>query len=269
MSTSHAASRVAPMLSLAFGVTAAAYEPSLPQNRIVAPELGPIEPLHPRLGDPTKPANGTDIAIAGLGFGGDGRITYVITNRGREAATMPFVADIEVDGKRADTIKHPPLPARSQQRVVSNIAEPAACGPTKLRVMADSQQVVPESDETNNAASREPVPPCPDLTARIEKDSVNNNLEYYAKVRVKNGGNLVAKGPFTVRVNIQAGATAVAKLKEPTLDSLAPGETFTIKDDEKHWNTTPTTIHVVVDRFRVVRESDETNNVVSRTLGGL
>lgn len=68
---------------------------------------------------------------------------------------------------------------------------------------------------------------------------------------------------------IQVGATGVAKLKEPTIESLAPGETFTVKDDDKHWNTTATGYHVVVDRFGAVKESDETNNVVQRTLGGL
>jgi hypothetical protein len=268
MSATHTATWIAAIASLIFGVAAPAYEPPLPQNRILPPELGPIEPLQPRLAGAMKPVNGTDIAVVGLGFGADGRITYMVMNRGRDAAVSPFVADIDVDGRRADTIKHPPLPAWSQQRAISNLAESPSCGMTKLRVAADSQQLVAESDETNNAYSREQVPPCPDFTARVEKVPVNNHLEYYGKVHVKNRGNLAAKRSFTVRVMIQAGATGVAKLKEPTIVALAPGETFTLKDDDKHWNTTQTTFHVVIDRFFAVNESDETNNVVESTLGG-
>ena len=36
-----------------------------------------------------------------------------------------------------------------------------------------------------------------------------------------------------------------------------------------NWNTTKTTFHAVVDRFFAVEESDETNNVLDTTLGGL
>lgn len=261
---------LAGVASLTLGTGVAAVELPLPQNRIAPPpELGPIEPLHPRLAATMRPVAGTDITVAALGFDADGRISYVMVNRGRAASGSPFVADIEIDGKRADTIKHPALPAQSQQRAISNVAESPSCGLTRLRVAADSQSLVAESDETNNALSRDSVPPCPDLTASVEKDSVNNNLEYYGKVHVKNRGNLVTKRNFTVRIMIQVGATGVAKLKEPTIESLAPGETFTVKDDDKHWNTTATGYHVVVDRFGAVKESDETNNVVQRTLGGL
>lgn len=261
---------LAGVASLTLGTGVAAVELPLPQNRIAPPpELGPIEPLNLRFAGVLRPVNGTDIAVAALGFGADGRISYVVVNQGRTAGDSPFVADIEIDGKRADTIKHPALPAQSQQRAISNVAESPGCGLTRLRVAADSQHIVTESDETNNAVSRESVPPCPDLTASVEKESVNNNLEYYGKVHVKNRGNLVTKRNFTVRIMIQVGATGVAKLKEPTIESLAPGETFTVKDDDKHWNTTATGYHVVVDRFGAVKESDETNNVVQRTLGGL
>ncbi|MGQ0835561.1 MAG: CARDB domain-containing protein [Gammaproteobacteria bacterium] len=261
---------LAAIVSVAFAGGAAAYEPPLPQNKLAPPELGPIEPLQQRFGPlPRRPPAGTDIAVGGLGFGTDGRITYWVMNRGDAAASGPFVVDIEVEGRRADTIKHPPLPAQSQQRAVSNIAESPTCGVTRLRAAADSQRVVAEIDETNNALARDQVPPCPDLTAKVEKDSVNNHLEYYGKVIVRNQGNLAAKRSFTVRVMIQVGATGVAKLKEPTVASLAPGETFTIKDDDKHWNTTATGYHVVLDRFFAVKEADETNNVVIRTIGGL
>lgn len=268
MSTARTTTAVAAIASLCAATEAAAYDPPLPQNRILPPELGPIEPIPARLARTLPQVDGTDIVVTALGFGTDGRIVYVVANRGRQASASPFVTDIDVDGRRADTIKHPPLPARSQQRAVSNLAGSLTCGATKLRALADAQQLVVESDETNNAGLREDVPPCPDLTVSVEKESVNNHLEYYAKVHVKNRGNLVAKGPFTVRAKITAGLTGVPKLKEPSLQTLGPGETFTIKDDEKHWNTTQTHVHVVVDRFETVRESDETNNVTTGTIGG-
>jgi subtilase family serine protease len=268
VSTPKTSAAVALLATLCVVTGAAAYDPPLPQNRILTPELGPIEPISARFAASLRPVDGADITIAGTGFGTDGRIAYIVVNRGRDAGASPFVTDIDVDGRRADTIKHPALPARSQQRVVSNLASSTGCVATNLRVLADAQQLVAESDETNNALLREDVPPCPDLTVSVEKDSVNNHLEYYAKVHVKNRGNLVAKGPFTVRAEIAAGLGGIPKLKEPTIQSLAPGETFTLKDDEKHWNTTQTHLHVVVDRFGTVRESNENNNVTTATLGG-
>lgn len=251
------------LLSIAGSTTAAADLP-LPVNKIQPPEVGPIEPVQVKPGE--KPTQGTDLDLTALRFLGDGRISYIVRNVGQVGATSPYVVDLEVAGKRADTIKHPPLPARSQQRVISNLAAAPTCSLTNLRALADTQRLVAESDEANNIAMRDVVPPCPDLVASIEKDSLNNHLEYQGKGVVTNRGTMKTRREFTLRFYGQCGLGGTPWIKEPKVPLLAPGESFKVKEEDKHWGTTSCGYHIVADRFGDIPESDETNNVTNRSL---
>src|SRR5262245_10004455 len=122
-----------------------AVDAPLPQNRIQPPEIGPIEPLQVKPGEALKPAQGTDLNLTALRFLEDGRISYVVRNLGETAASSQYVVDLEVEGQRLDTIKHPPLPGRTQQRAVSNLASAPSCALTKLRALADTQRLVTET----------------------------------------------------------------------------------------------------------------------------
>lgn len=254
------------LVLLVLGSVQALADVPLPVNKIQPPEIGPIEPVQVKPGDVLKPVQGTDLNLTALRFLEDGRISYIVRNLGQTAASSPYVVDIEVEGKRADTIKHQALPARSQQRAISNLAAAPSCALTKLRALADTQRLVAESDEANNIVMRDVVPPCPDLVASIEKDSVNNNLEYQAKGVVTNRGTTGTRREFTLRFYGQCGLGGVPWLKEPKVPLLAPGESFKVKEEDKHWGTTSCNYHVVADRFGDIPEPDESNNTADRGL---
>lgn len=150
-------------------------------QKIAPPEVGPVEPITTKLGGPgpsTKPPAKADLVTTSLGLTNDGRMTYIVANVGQSPANSPFVTDLYIAGKREDTIKHNTLPARSRQRVISNLARPDACTATQLRIALDTQQLVNEHDEGNNRRERTLTPPCPDLVVDIDKDSVSNGLKY-------------------------------------------------------------------------------------------
>lgn len=233
-------------------------------------EKGPIMPLEgkPRL---SKSPQGSDLAIGSVGFANDGRVTYTVENRGNSAANSPFVVDILINGERKDTVKHDPLPPLTIQRVHSTLARPDACNSVTIRVVADSQSLVTEHSETNNTRDRNAVPPCPDLVVKITKDSVNNHLEYRAKVKVTNKGNLSTRKPFTVILTGgPGGGTGIFSLPvlaQRRIDPLAPGESKSFYEGGKHWGTTGMNYFALADRFEEISESDEGNNDDKKSMG--
>ena len=126
------------------------------------PELGPVQPFNAKTTGLLPPQQ-TDLAVTLFGLTADGRMTYIVINRGRIAANSPFVVDLFIDGTRKDTVKHNALPPLSQQQVISNLARPEVCSAVQLRIAVDTQQLVSEADEANNTQGKQLVPPCPDL----------------------------------------------------------------------------------------------------------
>ncbi len=254
---------------------AADFRTAAVEKKLIAPELGPIEPISTKWGSlGAKPPAQADLAVISLGVTSDGRMTYVVANIGQTAANSPFVADLYIGGKREDTIKHNPLPARSQQRVVSNLARPEVCTATLFRAAVDTQQLVAEADEGNNARERTLVPPCPDLVVDIDKDSVSNGLKYRAKVQVTNRGNLSTKREFTVMLMGTSGGIsptgwgALPVLNQRRIGPLAPGQTASFYEGGDHLGTTTFNYRALVDRFDEIRESNESNNEKRETMGG-
>jgi len=198
----------------------------------------------------------------------------IVANPGQTAANSPFFVDLFIAGKRVDTVKHNPLPGRSQQRVISNLARPEVCTATQFRIALDTQQLVNERDEGNNTQQKTSTPPCPDLVVDIDKDSVSNGFKYRAKVQVTNRGNLSTKRQFTVILMGTSGGVsptgwgALPVLKQKRMGSLAPNQTESFYEGGDHLGTTTFSYRALADRFNEIRESNENNNEKRETMGG-
>jgi len=239
-------------------------------KKITPPELGPVQSFNAKTGG-LLPSQQTDLAVTSFGLTADGRMTYVVVNRGRTAANSPFVVDLFIGGKRKDTVKHNALPPLSQQRVISNLARPEVCSAVQLRIALDTQQLVNEADEANNTQSRQMVPPCPDLMVDIDKDSVSNGLKYRAKVQVTNRGNLTTKREFYVLLKGSGSGLTFAALpilKRERMGPLAPEQTVSFYESGDHLGTSTFHYGVLADQLEEIRESNENNNYKGETMGG-
>lgn len=229
-------------------------------------DKGPVTPLETKPG--FVPAPSADLVIVNLRFAPDARVSYLVQNIGQTATGNPFVVDLYLDGQRRDTVKHAPLPPLSQQLVHSNLAEAETCGAVALRAVADSQQIVSEHREDNNTQSREQLPPCPDLTVEIRKESLNNNLEYRARVVVTNRGQLSTRRQFAVLLTGAPGtAGPLPVLKRLRIGPLEPGQSFAFYEAGKHYGTTTMRYRAIADEYQEIRESREDNNQDRRTMG--
>jgi hypothetical protein len=259
------------MVILCIGLSSLASAVEFPTGPVTSsalpqPELGPVQPFNGKLG-----GQQTDLVVTSFGLTADGRMTYIVVNRGRTAANSPFVVDLIIDGKRKDTIKHNALPPLSQQLVISNLARPEVCIAVQLRIALDTQQLVNEADEANNTQVRQVVPPCPDLVVDIDKDSVHNGLRYRAKVQVTNRGNLTTKREFFVLLKGGGSGLAFAALpilKRERVGPLAPGQTMSFYESGDHLGTSTFTYWALADQLEEIRESNENNNSKGETMGG-
>jgi CARDB protein len=234
------------------------------------PDLGPVQPFDTKIGG-FLPSQQTDLVVASFGLTADGRMTYIVVNRGRTAANSPFVVDLFIDGTRKDTVKHNALPPLSQQGVISNLARPEVCSAVQLRIALDTQQLVNEGDEANNTLLRQLVPPCPDLVVDIDKDSVSNGLKYRAKVQVTNRGNLTTKREFFVLLKGSGSGMAFAALpilKRERMGPLVPGQTVSFYEGGDHLGTSTFHYWALADQLEEIRESNENNNDKQETMGG-
>ena len=239
-----------------------------PQGHFDATHVGPVEPI-PKLGlTAVHVSQGQpDLVIRALGFTPAGKVRYIVQNHGGAAASQPFVVDLYYNGQRRDTIKHNGLPPLSQQAVESGLANPGGCAQAQLLAIADSQQAVAEANESNNSASIQQVPPCPDLVVHILKDDVDA-LHYRAKVKVTNQGTRATGRHFMVFAREASGPAGVI-LTPPTdkrIENLEAGQSFTFAYGGTHLKTTTIRYHAIVDRFNDVMESNENNNDDSRAL---
>ena len=166
--------------------------------------------------------------------------------------------------KPSSTTVCPPL---SQQRVESSMANPGGCAQAQLRAVADSQQIVAEASEGNNSQVRSQVPPCAGPVVRIEKDDVGS-LKYQAKVKVTNKGNRAMGRHFIVlvrEINVPVGVIA-APPTDKRIEDLGVGKSTSFSYGGEHFNTTTVGNHAIVDRFDDMKEFDESNNSVQKSL---
>jgi hypothetical protein len=102
---------------------------------------------------------------------------------------------------------------------------------------------------------------------RIEKDDVGS-LKYKAKVNVTNKGNRKTGRHFMVLVresSVPVGVIA-APPTDKRIEDLGAGKSTSFSYGGEHFNTTTVGYHAIVDRFDDVKESDESNNDVRKSL---
>ena len=208
-----------------------------------------------------------ELVIRGLGFTGEGKVRYVVQIHGGVAASQPFVVDLYYNGQRRDTVKHNGLPPLSQQRVESGLANPGGCAQAQLRAFADSQNAVAEVREGNNAESTVQIPPCPDLVVHIQKDDVDA-FRWRAKVKVTNQGTRATGRHFIVLIRETSVPAGVIQTPpgDKRIENLPAGQSTSFSYGGTHLKTTSVGYHSIVDRFDDVKESNEGNNNVSKTL---
>ena len=240
----------------------------LPQDHFDVTSVGPVEPI-PKIAlqGLSLASTGTDLVIRGLSFTPEGKVRYFVLNLSRQTAAPPFVVDLLYNGQRRDTVKHNGLPPLSQQRVESSLANPGGCAVAQLQAIADTQQTVAETNEANNAEVTSQVPPCPDLVVHIETEETDT-LHYRAKIKVTNKGTRAAGRPFIVLLRETSGPAGYILVPpaDKRIDDLQAGASTSFHYGGNHLKTSAVGYHAIVDRFDDIKESDETNNNVQKTL---
>lgn len=220
-----------------------------------------IEERDPRL------AKQIDLVVRSIGVSDSNYVTYTIRNRGLVDGDDPFVVDIYVNGDRRDTVKHSPLKARGEATIVSNVARFETCQPGEVKIVVDPQQTVREVYNDNNESTRKFTPACPDLVASIGHDWVNNNLQYRIKVTVTNRGDAATSRGFAVLATATGGTAFDLPVKEEKqVGPLGPAQSVSFFPGDKNPVGSKTRVHVVVDRFAVIAESNEANNETRRQI---
>jgi subtilase family serine protease len=147
------------------------------------------------------------------------------------------------------------------------MANPGSCAQAQLRTVADSQQIVAEASEGNNSQVRSQVPPCAGLVVCIEKDDVGR-LKHKAKVKVTNKGNRKTGRHFMVlvrEISVPVGVIATPPT-DKRIEDLGVGKSTSFSYGGEHFKTTTVGYHAIVDRFDNVKEFDENNNSVQKSL---
>jgi hypothetical protein len=239
-----------------------------PQGRFDVTYVGPVEPISKvTLAGMHVNQGQADLVIRGLGFTSEGKVRYFVQNIGGVATSGPFVVDVFYNGQRRDTVKHNGLPALSQQRVESSLANPGGCAQAQLHAIADSQQAVAEASESNNSVSIVQVPPCPDLIVQIQQENISAT-SYRARIKVTNQGTRATGRHFIVLVretSVPAGVIQTPPA-DKRIENLEAGQSTSFLYGGSHFKTTTVGYHAIVDRFDDVKESDESNNNVSKNL---
>jgi len=113
---------------------------------------------------------------------------------------------------------------------------------------------------------RSQVPPCAGPVVRIEKDDVGS-LKYKARVKVTNMGNRKTGRHFMVlvrEISVPVGVIATPPT-DMRIEDLGAGKSAFAYGGE-HFKTTTVGYHAIVDRFDDMKEFDESNNSVQKSL---
>jgi len=228
------------------------------------PIIGPVVSAQ---GCPSSPS-GPDLLISSLGFDSTRHVTYIIANCGHAPTQLPFVVDLFFNATRADTVEHAILPALSQVTVVSQMGQDPTCNQVTLRAVADSQNIVAESNESNNELTRELAPPCPDLVFdEIKHDWQDMNTLYSIQVTVANRGTGPTTKTVTIRANLAPSGVTLPSIDQHDLPPLPPGQKYTYHLPGTYALTTSVAVDIYADIFNTIIESNRDNNYAHKILG--
>jgi subtilase family serine protease len=192
-------------------------------------------------------------------------VTYIVTNIGGAAAGASTTC-IYIDGVLAATDSVPALaPAESHTGTVGPFDCP--CGTTvTVKVCADNDSVVDESDETNNCLENElacPICPKPDLviTQKSEAWVSMEDKTYSITYTIANTGTADADASTTF-ITIDGNEVATDPVPE-----LSAGESYTKTLGPFTMSGDDDAIKVCADRDDAVSESNEVNNCRENSFG--
>ena len=186
---------------------------------------------------------------------GNFTVSYTVTNQGNAMAgastTCKYVDDELTESQPCQAL----VPGASYSSAFT--PEPCPCGETlEVQVCADDNDVVGESDETNNCETNIiGCPPClPDLVV--------------SKSVTLDDGNFTVSYTVTNQGNAMAGASTTCKYVDDELtesqpcQALAPGASYSSAFDPEPCPLCVETFEVKVcaDHHEAVTESNETNN---------
>ena len=244
-----------------------------------------------RAGGETCPAAGkksgrlADLCVGSVAVSPARFLTFTVRNRGSRSTAASFTAEVYVNGERQETIELARLGGSSSRKVEARVARLADCEKGTIRLVLDSQNVVAETDESNNDVSLDRAPPCPDVTASIDQARVNDR-QYRIHIGVTNEGTARMSA---VDVGIIAAIRAPGS-DRPTLEqceaapdpiavsgclfqtlrtsALAPGQSrrFTLGGNIPVTRTAAVKVTLKCVLGADCAESNGSNNVVSRIL---
>lgn len=223
-----------------------------------------------------------DLTVSSVGLNGAGMVTFVIANPSNSAVDMPFKVDAWLDGYLRKTMpfSHPkdmgprpstttlPFAAREQRHFALSDVKVDSCGGTHtVKVIVDSGNAIPETNESNNEVTWSGPTPCPDLAIKSISKHWQNGMhtEFTAEVVIINQGTGDA-GPFGVAAGAWTQSGLGIPSGAPTMyEGLRAGQTMTIHTGNAYVPD-GLSVHVVVDAGNLVKESNENNNVADKTL---
>lgn len=233
----------------------------------------------------SAPARLADLCVGSVAVSPARFLTFTVRNLGSRSTNASFPAEVRINGELQETIEFAPLRGSGVRRAEARVAKFAECGKGTIRLVLDPQNLITETDESNNDYSIERAPPCPDVTAAIEPARVNNR-QYRLQVRVLNQGaapmspvdvgiiaairDPAADGPTLEQCETAPDPIAVPGCFFHTLRTtgLDPGQTrrFTIGGNIPVSRTAQVKVTLKCVLGADCAESDVGNNVVQRIL---
>lgn len=155
-----------------------------------------------------KPVSKTraDILVRNVSLTEDGNVQYELGNPSFARVSTPFVVDIYVGKAHRETIRHDGIPARGKQAKISGNVRIESCQGSWVRIVADPQRLVRESNEANNERrflARSPS--CPDLAVTYgpfpkAAPRLVHTGEYFIQVEIGNVGTGPMQRPAIAEV---------------------------------------------------------------------
>jgi subtilase family serine protease len=227
-----------------------------------------------------------DLVAKEVGLGGLGQIVFTLHNRGGVSVnvgspkvpnasinTPPIKIDLYVGGALVQSVYQQGLAGNSSRvMTVPMLNNVPKCGETRaIKVVIDPGNVIPELHDENNSTTATVPRPCPDLAIQsIKRESSGIAGETYrVLVTIVNKGT-AASPPDEVWATALTSAPGLNGWPETvpmhTMPGLAPGATYSFRVGGTVASVAHSWVRVFVDIKRLIEESDETNNLVDKTL---
>lgn len=228
--------------------------------------------------------NNPELAATSVWINPSRYIEFKVKNHGSVAAKA-FVVDVYVNGLLKETLSFASIAPGMEEKGVARQTRFTECSSATLRVVVDPNSTSGDYMRKNNELSAVRSVPCADITARIDQDRMNNNLEYKAQIRIVNNGQAPAfavKSSVVVAAQGTTGGPPIEHCEAAMRDgfapphgcyyggrsvtSLAPGAVVKFTVGPKQLAINRVIVKVTVECADCL-ETNVANNVVKKTLG--